>query len=138
MSRVTNYMLSFSCLEDIAGHEDIVTDGSHRNYTLYVPVESLNARLHGERWAVEFANLNAHFSGKVCEAEVWGTSPNRFGLDEMARAVVAQEWKAPEDVQLFVQGQEDESFTVYTLAQLADIVEEEDADARACQPEGSE
>ncbi|MEH2207720.1 MAG: hypothetical protein V7K53_27235 [Nostoc sp.] len=63
-------------------------------------------------------NLNEHVSsgGKAMQARVYGGAFNFLKVDEFIEVVKAQSWRELENVQLLIQDEQEERFTIYTLS----------------------
>ncbi|MGB3532107.1 MAG: hypothetical protein WBA13_01175 [Microcoleaceae cyanobacterium] len=108
MSWVTDIILIFSIAEMI-DEEDEELD-----IEIPVPLININSWLHqnGKR---TLDNLSEHISGKGMQACVYGGAFNFLDIDGFKETVKAQNWKARENVQLLIQEEQDERFSLYTL-----------------------
>ena len=52
------------------------------------------------------------------QACVYGGAFNFLDVDEFIEFVKVQAWREPQNVQLLIQGEEDEHFTIYTLSDM--------------------
>jgi hypothetical protein len=59
--------------------------------------------------------LSDHVSGKGMQTCVYGGAFNFLDIDKFKEIVKVQNWKARENVQLLIQKEEDECFSMYTL-----------------------
>lgn len=106
MSVVTNIILSFSIMEnEISDIED--------SYTNMVLINNW-LRKHDHGAFGEDATI-ASGGEKHLETPVYLAAFNFFDLDEFLAFLRTLPWEEPENVQVFVQGQEEEKFTVYTI-----------------------
>jgi hypothetical protein len=100
------------------------------NYILIVPliedgavdtIRAINMKLADKKKGC-FTKVDEHAGGgKVFCADVWMMATNWFLLDEMAALLVGAEWQYPEDIRLIHKGENDESFEMYSLANLREL-----------------
>lgn len=65
-------------------------------------------------------NLDQYVNtGKSMQACVYGGAFDSLKPQDLIEIVKAQAWKKPQNVQLLIQGEAEERFTVYSLAELA-------------------
>jgi hypothetical protein len=104
-------VLLFSCTEHEHPDEDL--DPKGRNHPIVDQLnESDGVKLYGGR----FVRLD-HLAGgnKAFEASMYATAFNYLSVEALAVALSTLPWKNRESVQLLLQGQNDDAFTIHPL-----------------------
>lgn len=110
MSWVTDVLLLFSLGEVYWDEEDPDPDPEP------LPLKNINAWLAENNYR-SLNNLHDHVNtGKSMQAFVYGGAYNFLKIKEFLETVKAQDWKEPENVQLLIQDEQDERFTLYNLS----------------------
>lgn len=103
MSVVTNIILTFSVLEPERRLDEVNTFFGERNGFVSCDDPSLPIGWYG--------------GSKMLETNVAISSFNHLDLQELVAHLETMEWEERENVQLFVQGEDDERFRVIELTQ---------------------
>jgi hypothetical protein len=81
-----------------------------------LPVKNINAWLAQQSYS-PLENLNQYVNtGKVMGTRIYGGAYNFLRIWEFIEVVKAQSWQEPQNVQLLIQDEPDERFTLYTLS----------------------
>lgn len=119
MSYIWNVILSFSSAE--FWHEDEPQDNCEALNKINEWLLADKVHLYGPLMDLT-ACANGNETGM--SANVYGGGFKRFDIEEFIEVVARQEWQALADVQLFVQGEEAETFTMVRLFEPEDEDEE--------------
>lgn len=108
MNWIWNVMLSFS-------FDEFWEDGEDEPREACEPLERINRWMaHGE--LVDLTGPTyAEGVGYGMHANLYGGGFKHFDIEEFIETVEAQDWKDRENVQLWVKGEEEESFTLIKL-----------------------
>jgi len=102
MSLVTNVVLSFSIGEE------------QKNEDTFILVGAINDWLvsqHGQRFGVDADRVAG--GSKHLETPLYIAAFNYLFIEDFLRFVFSLPWEEPENVQVFIQGQDEDRFTVY-------------------------
>lgn len=92
-------------------------------------IDALNAIITPEQRGKGFIAVDQHSGGyKAFEARCLLFAGNYFPLSEMARAMLSVQWEGPDNVRLAHCGQEEGSFRMYSLSQLAELLRDSDTE----------
>lgn len=125
MSWVTNVIIHYSVGEEWDEETDD-EDEATLDYTGVSPcLTSINNWLRERGW-VALLDLG-DFSGRgqsalerhAFECELWGAALNHLDIEAFLNCVRSQPWREPENVQVFIQDQMEERFTLYSLSEIA-------------------
>jgi hypothetical protein len=107
MSWVTDVLLIFSL-------EEFYSEDGNRLESI-LALDNINSWLE-ENGKGSLGNLNEYAGGgKAMQACVYGGAFNFLKIDEFIKVVKEQSWRMRENVQLLLQDEEDECFTMHTL-----------------------
>lgn len=102
MSVVSNIIFSFSILEESREHD-----------TIFINVEKINDWLEENHFGNFGQDVDKVAGGKKhLETPIFVAAFNYFRLDEFLDFVRSLEWNEPQYVQVFIQGQDDEKFSL--------------------------
>ena len=114
MSNVTNVLLSFSVMEEKVQGWD--------SDSPYILMNTINAWLM-ERSYGAFGQDVDHVSGghKHLETPLYAAGFNYFNLDDFLNMLRTLPWKEPENVQVFVQEQDEDKFRLIEPCAMIDV-----------------
>lgn len=83
---------------------------------VFPAIDEVNAWLLDNGQHSGLTHLNGHEGGgKAWECDVFGGAFNYLHIDEFAKAVAGARWTRPDQVQLFISGQEEDVFGLVNL-----------------------
>lgn len=107
MSWVTEVLLLFSLGE--------LYDNDDEEIEEITSLNNINAWLQENGWR-PLDNLNQYVNaGKPMTSPVYGGAYNFLKINEFIKIVKAQAWRESHNVQLLIQDEEDEKFTMYEI-----------------------
>ncbi len=115
MSWVWTIMLSFS-------DEEYWTDGEDEPQKDCQALQNVNAWLNADEEKM-YGPLTDLTSGAIgnqvgMQANLYGGSFKHFDMEKFMETVKMQEWHDPDQVQIFIKGEEDQQFTLLGLSDL--------------------
>jgi hypothetical protein len=110
MSWVWNVMLSFS-------NEEHWADGEKEAAEVPAPIENINKWLEADkaRNYGALADLTLASGGAGMEANVYGGGFKHCDIEAFVDVVASQDWQDRDSVQLFIQGEEADKWTIIDL-----------------------
>lgn len=106
MSTVTNIILSFSIIED-----DRDVDGEN----VYFFMDSINKWLSDNNFGSFGKEADSPNTQKCLETPIFTAAFNYFDLGGFVAFINLLDWEERENVQIFVQEQEDDKFTIMEI-----------------------
>jgi len=104
MSNVTNVILSFSIIEE----EYELQDFQH-----YKIMDKINQWLYDSKYGQFSKELTEYAGGnKVTETPIYIAAFNHFNIDAFVEFIKTLNWEEPEDVQIFIQTQDEDRFLI--------------------------
>ena len=115
MSVVTNIILHFSILE-----KEIDPDSSQEDN--FVLIRKINKALTQEGYG-KFTEARDKYNKKALESPLFIAAFNMLKVDEFIEYIQSLHWNCPEDVQIFIQGQDEDKFKLFEFNHWGSIVE---------------
>ena len=114
MSVVTNIILHFSILE-----KEIDPDSAQEDN--FVLMRKINKALIQEGYG-KFTEVQDRYNKKALESPLFVAAFNMLDLDQFIEYIQSLPWNYPEYIQIFVQRQEEDKFTLYEFNHWRSIV----------------
>ncbi|MBW4690514.1 MAG: hypothetical protein KME27_01970 [Lyngbya sp. HA4199-MV5] len=120
MSWVADVLLIFSLGEVWADYmEPVEADETGESVEEPLPLRNINAWLSENNWR-SLNRLDEYVdTGKPMQSRVYGGAYNFLKISEFIEVVKAQPWQEPQNVQLLIQNEPDDRFTLYALPAYA-------------------
>jgi len=109
MSWVWNVMLSFSDEERCGDSDDEPTDSCE-------PLDRINSWIEDGKLVDLTKPTYAKNAGYGLDANLYGGGFNHFDIEDFINVVESQPWKERQHLQLWIKGEEPESFTLVKLS----------------------